>query len=110
MSVVAAIESHIRGEEVDWDAITFRFVVQHNKPPFTLSVIEFDSRMMEFSFDRWKWAIDKWARCGRTGNFFGYAPTTHYVTPPSWAEQQWAERKEQDAAAEAFIGKAQPNG
>lgn len=103
MNVMAAIESHIRGEEIDWDALTFRFVVQHAKPPYTLSVIEFDSRMMEFSFDRWKWAMEKWARCGRAGKFAGYAPTTHYVTPPAWAEQQWAERVEQDSAAEAFM-------
>jgi|GWRWMinimDraft_5_1066013.scaffolds.fasta_scaffold00438_12 hypothetical protein len=102
-AVTAAIESHITGEDIDWDAFTFRFVVQHNQKPYTLSIIEYDSRMAEFSHDRWKWAIEKWARCGKAGKFPGYAPTTHYVTPPSWAEQAWLARIEQDGAAEAFM-------
>lgn len=109
-AVCAAIEAATTGEDIDWDAFTFRFVVQHAKPPYTLSVIEYDSRMAEFSFDRWKWAIEKWARCGKAGRFPGYAPTTHYVSAPAWAEQQWMQRVEQDAAAEAFMNGGRDNG
>lgn len=109
-AVCAAIESAETAEDIDWDAFTFRFVVQHNKPPYTLSVIEYDSRMAQFSFDRWKWAIEKWARCGRAGKFPGYAPTTHYVSAPAWAEQAWLARIEQDAAAEAFMRGDQQDG
>lgn len=88
---------------ISWDAIDFRYVVQCPKPPYVLSVIELGAQTAQWSRDRWQWAMDKWAKCGRAGKFPGHVPRTHYVEAPAYAQTAWELRVQMDAAAERML-------
>jgi len=81
-------------EGCNWDEVTFRFVVQSPDPPYLLSVVELASHQggREWSYDRTQWAIDRWARCLKTGQFPGFVPRTYHVGIPTWAMMRWDER------------------
>ncbi|HEV2079417.1 MAG TPA: hypothetical protein VGR19_05920 [Allosphingosinicella sp.] len=92
--------------DVDWEAITFRFVVQHPEPPFLLSVVEIESQGRQWSYDRSQWAIDKWADCAVKQQYRGFVPRTHHVGIPTWSQMEWEDRRRADELAEQMLAQA----
>lgn len=77
---------------VPLDEVVFRFVVQDPKPPYNAVVVELDAQTKEWSHARWQWALRRWSQCAATGEWPGFAPRTHYVGAPGWAQAQWEQR------------------
>jgi hypothetical protein len=98
---VAAALSAETGTEIAWDEINFRFIVQDPNPPYLVSVIELDDR--RWSYERMRWAIDRWGAAAGANLFRGHAPVTHYVPPPTYARIQWEERMMREFEAEQAL-------
>lgn len=77
---------------VDVEDVVFRFIVQDPKPPYLASVVELDAQTKAWSAARWQWALRRWSRCLSSGEWPGFAPRTHYVGAPGYAQTQWEER------------------
>jgi hypothetical protein len=77
---------------VPLEDVVFRFVVQDPKPPYNAVIVELDAQTKEWSHGRWQWALNRWSMCAATGEWPGFAPRTHYVGAPGWAQAQWEQR------------------
>lgn len=77
----------------------FRFVVVEAHPPYALSVVSLGPAAVAFADARVDQALDTWKGCLQTGIWPAYAPVTHYVDPPGWREQEWAEQQAIEEAA-----------
>lgn len=87
---LAAIVGKQAGEEIPWDAVDFKFIVQDPNPPYLVAVVALHDR--QWSFERCQWAIDRWAAAAGANLFRGFVPTTHFVPPPTYARIKWDER------------------
>jgi hypothetical protein len=75
--------------QIPVEEVVFRFVVQDPKPPYNAVVVELDAQTKEFATKRWEYAVRKWAFCAASGEYPGFAPRTHFVGAPTWAQTQW---------------------
>lgn len=65
----------------------FRFICQETKPPYALSVIEFNSVADELADRRIAKAIALWRWCVTTDTWPGYPARTCFVGPSPWQEK-----------------------
>jgi hypothetical protein len=86
----AAIVGQQTGEQLTWEDVDFRFIVQDPNPPYLVAAVALDDRA--WSSARCQWAIDRWAAAAGANLWRGFSPVTHYVPPPTWARIQWEER------------------
>jgi hypothetical protein len=86
----AAIAGFEAGEDIPWDAVDFKFIVQDPNPPYLVCVVALNDR--HWSFERSQWAIDRWAAAAGANLWRGFVPTVHYVDPPVWAKTAWEQR------------------
>lgn len=89
-SVVAAVLSAGGPDQVAWEEIDFKFIVQDPKPPYLVSVVALDDR--RWSYERMHWAVDMWGASAGAQLFRGFAPVTHYVPVPTYARIAWEQR------------------
>lgn len=97
----AAIVSQQTGEQLTWEDVDFKFVVQDPNPPYLVAVVALDDR--RWSFERSQWAIDRWAAAAGAGIWRGFSPITHYVAPPAYARIQWEDRMAREYEAEQAL-------
>lgn len=83
----ATIASLEAGEDIPWDAVDFKFIVQDPNPPYLVSVVALNDR--RWSYERMRWAIDRWVAAARTNLWRGFVPETHFVDVPPWARTKW---------------------
>lgn len=87
---MAAIIGQETGEQIPWDAVDFKFIVQDPNPPYLVAIVALNDR--HWSYERSQWALDRWAAAAGAGLWRGFIPATHYVDPPAWAKTQWEQR------------------
>lgn len=73
-----------RGDE----ETAFVFVIVEKSAPYPVSVVELDAEFAAIGRARMRRAIDLFARCRETGDWPGYEPITHLVSPPAWLAYQ----------------------
>jgi hypothetical protein len=99
--VAAIITSHGTDEQIAWDDVDFRFVVQDPNPPYLAVVVALDDR--RWSYERMRWAVDKWALAARSNLWRGFSPLTHYIGVPTYARIAWEQRMLSEFQAEQAI-------
>lgn len=73
-----------------------RFVVQENKPPFAIVVVELTPEALALAERQVDRAIDIWGRCLKTNDWPGYPSRVCYVDAPPWHEDRVMERESRD--------------
>ena len=73
-----------------------RFVVQENKPPYCIVVLEMAPEVRELARRQVERAIEIWRRCLATGHWPGYPQRVCYIEPPTWHEERILERQARD--------------
>lgn len=92
---------HTRGvQQVLGGTPEFRFVVVETAPPHALSVVGLNTEALEFADVRRRRAVDRWARCLRTGHFPGYPRRALETTVPPWVLTRAEEAVFYEAAIE----------
>jgi hypothetical protein len=86
---MAAVIAHQLQVDIAWDEVDFAFVVQDPNPPFLVSVVKLYPEDREWSYERRRWAIDRWAANAGSGLWRGFEPLVHEVRAPGWAKSQW---------------------
>lgn len=100
MGTAAALAA-TTGEDLTWEDVDFKFIVQDPNPPYLIAVVELDDR--RWSYERAHWAIDRWGAAAGANLWRGFAPITHYVPPPTYARIQWEERMLREWEAEQAL-------
>lgn len=100
-TICAAILAEELGEPIEWSDIDFRFIVQDPKPPYLVSVVALDDR--RWSYERMRWALDRWGAAAGAKLYRGFTPITHYVRVPTYARIQWEERMMNEFEAEQAL-------
>lgn len=62
----------------------FVFIVVEKSAPYLVSVIELDAEFRVIGQARMRRAIDTYKACTESGEWPGYPPIIHTVTPPGW--------------------------
>lgn len=97
----AAALAATTGEDLTWEDMSFKFIVQDPNPPYLVAVVELDDR--RWSYERMRWAVDRWGAAAIANLWRGFAPVTHYVPPPTYARIQWEERMMREFEAEQAL-------
>lgn len=90
-------------EDIDWDGIPWRWVVQDPNPPYVLMVCEMHPEDQEWSYERYKWALEQWAKSGMAGKWAGRTPRTHLMQVPPYARTDWEAKKQLTQASEELL-------
>jgi PDDEXK-like domain of unknown function (DUF3799) len=75
-----------------------RYVVQEVYPPYALSVISLGPDLQAIGNDKVAYALKLWAKCLEADHWPGYPTRVAYAEAPGWADTDWYERREAQAA------------
>lgn len=76
----------------------FRFIVAESHPPYAVSVVSLAPSAIALAESKVEFALTTWARCLATGIWPGYGTQVAYAEAPGYAEAQWFEREDRQAA------------
>lgn len=76
--------------------LRYRFVVQEQKPPHALCVVELDQRSLASAENEVERAIETWRQCLRDDVWPGYPTRVCYVSLPAWEEARRLDRNERE--------------
>jgi len=82
----------------------FRFVAQEDKKPFATTVVELSESVMTIGRKKLDMAIRIWKNCMETNRFPGYPAQIIWPDYPGYAEAQWLNREETEAAELVMAG------
>ena len=83
--------------------VRFRFVVQENKPPYAINVIEIAPASRELARRKVLRGIEMWRQCRRDDIWPGFAARVHYVEIPAWQEAQFLAREAEDPVTPEMV-------
>jgi hypothetical protein len=89
-------------EILGWDDAVYRFVVQEDKAPFALSVIQLSPQAIDLGLRRWEKSLAIWAACVESDSWPGYPQQIAFIDAPPWEETKWSERVGRDEFMERF--------
>lgn len=82
--------------------VTWRWVFQEDKPPFSISVGELDGAGKTIGAKKSAAAISIWRHCIETGSWPRWPTGIHSITYPMRAEADWIEREMSDPQLQAL--------
>lgn len=74
-------------------SLTYAWIVVECEPPHAVSLVGLEPAFLELAEKKLRWAMVRWEKCIRTGEWPGYPARVAYMALPPWAETQWAERE-----------------
>ncbi len=83
--------------------VRFRFVVQENKPPYAINVIEVAPASRDLAKRKIMRGIEMWRQCLADDIWPGFANRVHYVEIPAWQETQFLAREAEEPVTPEMV-------